>query len=82
MVHDAQITTRATRGPDWHELRFSLEGGGPCGAETIVFCDREGVQISVWNPWRNEWATVNLKGHGEISRTEEQASDREASPRT
>lgn len=50
------------------EVRATLNGGGPGGIELIAYADAEGASIAVWNPFRHEWARVNLVGLGDTSR--------------
>jgi len=34
--------------------------GGPGGMQFHIECRKEGTHIKVWNPVRNEWATLTL----------------------
>jgi NADH dehydrogenase FAD-containing subunit len=46
------------------EVRVTLNGGGPGGIELIAHADEDGASIAIWNPFRNEWARVNLVSLG------------------
>lgn len=36
----------------------------PGEMEVIVKANGQHVEIAVWNPWRREWATIQLTGQG------------------
>ena len=46
-------------------VRIVVESGGPGRMEFIIKADREGAQLSVWNPFRHEWAVLKLVGQGD-----------------
>jgi hypothetical protein len=63
------ITDLRSHGTDLRqEIRITHNGGGPGGMEVIYSCTREGIKISVFNPYRHEWSTVNqeaITNHGD-----------------
>lgn len=46
-------------------IRLTVMSGGPDYMEAIIKCHADGAQLSVFNPFRHEWAVVNLKGLGD-----------------
>lgn len=62
LTPEIAISSYASAPVHYQELRISMLGGGPRGLEFIVKADVNGTELAVWNPWRNEWATVALQG--------------------
>lgn len=60
-----EIKVTGTRGSSFQAIRLTLDEGGPGAVEAIVDVDAEGATLKVWNPFRHEWATTVLTGHGD-----------------
>lgn len=66
-LNDYDFTTTAY--PEFSEIRLLEGGGGPGGMEAIFKCDLKGARIAIFNPYRHEWATVDLTGRGDTRRS-------------
>ncbi|KKL60438.1 hypothetical protein LCGC14_2205340 [marine sediment metagenome] len=53
------------------QVRIIVEPGGPKRLEFTIKADQKSTRLSVWNPFRREWATVELIGQGDSCRATE-----------
>ena len=44
------------------QVRIIVESGGPGRLEFFIKANQKGATLSVWNPFRQEWATLKLEG--------------------
>lgn len=65
-----------SHGETWQEVRLSYLAGGPGGAEFVVDVDETGATLKVWNPYRHEWASLQLPGHGDSRKPPVETGDR------
>lgn len=57
------IEVRAHTNPSrtMHEIRVTVDGGGPAGMEVVFTASEDRTRVAVWNPVRHAWARVSVE---------------------